>query len=122
MSSANAHGPGDGSGDGVGPAPLRARARLGDALVGWAFAPRVGLGALAALAAFGAALVAAEYARPRAGLRLPFEDQPGFYAAVAAGAVAAALLIAAALNWLLVRERPYPDDLFDPEPRDDDHA
>jgi hypothetical protein len=110
-----------GSGD---PAPPAAgpRARLGDILFGWAFAPRAGLATLIFLAALGAALVAAEYVRPRAGLRLPFEDQAGFYAAVGGGAVAGVLLVAAALRWLLVREHPYPEDLFEPEARDDDHA
>ena len=105
--------------DNLAPSP---RAPLGDLLFGWAFGARAGLLALAALAGTGAALVIGEYANPRAGLRLPFEDQPGFYAAVGAGAVIALLLIAAGLRWALVREDPYPADLFDPEARDDTHA
>ena len=79
-------------------------------LLGWAFGPRAGLIFIGACGAVGAVLVGSEYVRPRLGLRLPFEEQAGFYAAVGAGAVAAALLVASALRWLLVRTDPYTDE------------
>jgi hypothetical protein len=111
----------------VKPTPTR-EASLAVSIFGWAFTPRAGLLTLGVISALGALLVVGEYIQPRAGLRMPFEEQPGFYAAVGAGAVASVLLVAAALRWLLVHADPYAEkpapaaSVNEKEGRDDDHA
>jgi hypothetical protein len=92
-------------------------------LFGWTRAQGAGLGALAALGAVGATLVFAEILRPRLGLRLPMESQPGFYAIVGVGVVAGILAAAWTLRWLLQRDNPYKDEQpLKPEAGDDDRA
>jgi hypothetical protein len=94
---------------------------LAMSLLGWAFTARSGAVVTGALAVLGAGLVAGEYAHPRDGLRLPFEGQPGFYAALGVGAIVAALVAVAGLRWLLVQNNPYPDEDDRDKVQDGDH-
>ena len=94
---------------------------LASGLLGWAFGARGAAVIIVVLAAICAAAVTLEFAHPRFGLRLPLEAQPGFYAAVGAGAISAALLVSAALRWLLLRDDPYTDEM-ERERVDGDHA
>lgn len=95
---------------------------LAKLLFGWTFQRGGGTIALITLALIGLSFVAAEVARPRNGLGLPFEESPGFYAEVGAGAVIGLMLVAAALKWALLQPAPYPPEAIDQEGRDDDHA
>ncbi len=76
-------------------------------LFGWTRARGAAGSALAGVGALGAILVVAEFMRPRLGLRMPMESQPGFYALLGAGVVAATLVVALALGVVLQREAPY---------------
>jgi hypothetical protein len=79
-------------------------------LFGWTRARGAAGSALAGVGALGAILVVAEFMRPRLGLRMPMESQPGFYALLGVGVVAATLLAALALAVIVQREAPYKRD------------
>jgi hypothetical protein len=112
----NETGPTPAGGASDAPAPL---ARV---LFGWTRVPGIALSLLAGLGILGAGLVAAEFMRPRMGLQLPYESQPGFYAAFGMGAVVAVALAGALIRWLVEREHPYTDETLDSPPKGDGSA